>query len=294
MRGPRWLAPVRDLGRKGGDAAQRLLSDLARVELIDRSLALGAQALLALIPMLMALGTFAPTTWGTGLLTQVRDVIGVQDDVIEPLREAAVREGVTRAETGLVGVLVALVSASSFSRALQRMYTRAWGLSYERGVRALRSSLLWLVGWVAVLQATALLLRSLAGTPVTGVLRLMLQLLVHTLLWWWTSRLLLGGRVSWRRLLPGAVLTSLLVVALSGLSAVFMPPFTRANLEQYGPLGVVFSVGSWLVMLGGVLVVATVVGRLVSEWFGGPVDGASTQEEARGAAHVAGTSAPPS
>ena len=117
------------------------------------------------------------------------------------------------------------------------MYTRARGLSYERGVRALRSSLLWLVGWVAVLQATALLLRSLAGTPVTGVLRLMLQLLVHTLLWWWTSRLLLGGRVSWRRLLPGAVLTSLLVAALSGLSAVFMPPFTRANLEQYGPSG---------------------------------------------------------
>ena len=65
-------------------------------------------------------------------------------------------------------MLVALVSASSFSRALQRMYTRAWELSNDRGVRALRSSLLWLLGWVAVLQATALLLRSLTGTPVTG------------------------------------------------------------------------------------------------------------------------------
>jgi len=48
------------------------------------------------------------------------------------------------------------------------------------------------------------------------------------------------------------------------------------------------------VMLGGVLVVATVIGRLVSEWRWGPVDGARAQEEARGAAHVAGTSAPPS
>jgi membrane protein len=264
------------------------------VELIDRSLALGAQALLALIPMLMALGTFAPASWGTGLLAQVRDVIGVQDDVIEPLREAAVREGVTRTETGLAGVLVALVSASSFSRALQRMYTRTWDLPGDRGMRALRSGLFWLVGWVAVLQATAILLRSLAGSPVTGVLRLAFQLVVYTLLWWWTSRLLLGGRVSWRRLLPGAVVTSALVVVLSRLSTVFMPAFTRANLEQYGPIGVVFSVGSWLVVLGGVLVVATVVGRLLSEWFWGRVDGAQAQEEVRRAAQVAGTSAPPS
>jgi membrane protein len=106
--------------------------------------------------------------------------------------------------------------------------------------------------------------------------------------------LLLGGRVSWRRLLPGAVVTSALVVVLSRLSTVFMPAFTRANLEQYGPIGVVFSVGSWLVVLGGVLVVATVVGRLLSEWFWGRVDGAQAQEEVRRAAQVAGTSAPPS
>jgi membrane protein len=285
---------VHGLGLSVSNGVRRLLSDLARVELIDRSLALGAQALLALIPMLMALGAFAPATWGTGLLAQLRDVVGVGNDVIEPLREAAVREGVARPETGLVGVLVALVSASSFSRALQRMYTRAWELSNDRGVRALRSSLLWLLGWVAVLQATALLLRSLTGTPVTGAIRLTVQLVVYTLLWWWTSRLLLGGRVSWGRLLPGAAITSALLVVLSRLSSVFMPPYTRANLEQYGPLGVVFSIGSWLVMLGGVLVVATVIGRLVSEWRWGPVDGARAQEEARGAAHVAGTSAPPS
>ena len=46
-----------------------------------------------------------------------------------------------------------------------------------------------------------------------------------------------------------------------------MPAFTRSNLDQFGPLGVVFAIGSWLVVFGGVLVVGTVVGRQLGEWW---------------------------
>jgi membrane protein len=248
-------------------SVRRLLSELSRIELLDRSLALGAQALLALIPMLMVLGTVMPTVWVEGMVQQIRDVVGLREDVMAPIRELAVAEQVRRTETGVIGLVVSLASASAFSRALQRMYARAWELPSHRGMRALRSSLVWILGWLAVLQATALLLRSLAAVPNSGLLRTTVQLVTNTLLWWWTSRLLLGGRVSWRRLLPGAALTAVLLVTLTRLSSVFMPPFTRSNLEQFGPLGVVFAVGSWLVLFGGVLVVATVVGRQVSLWW---------------------------
>ena len=245
---------------------RRLLSELSRIELMDRSLALGAQALLALIPMLMVLGAFMPEAWVQGVMQQMRDVIGLREDVMEPLRQAALTEQAYQAETGIAGLLVSLLSASSFSRALQRMYARAWELPGDRGVRALRSSLLWILGWLVVLQVTALLLRSMTGVASTGLLRSVVQLAANTLLWWWTSRLLLGARVPWRNLLPGAVLTAVLMLALTRLSGVFMPAVTRSNLDQFGPLGVVFAVGSWLVVFGGVLVVATVVGRLLSLW----------------------------
>jgi membrane protein len=243
---------------------RRVLSELARVELVDRSLALGAQMLLAIIPLLMVVGAFMPADWGSELTAQVRDIIGVKDDVMDPLRDAALTEETTQGEVGLLSLLVAVASATSFSRAMQRMYARVWDLPTFRGVRAIRSSVLWLLGWVAMLQITALLVRSVTGVPLTGVLRLSIQLVANTLLWWWTARLLLGGRVSWRQLLPGALLSGALVIALSKLSALFMPRFALANLEQFGPLGVVFAIASWLVLFGGVLVVATVMGRLLT------------------------------
>jgi membrane protein len=160
--------------------------------------------------------------------------------------------------------VIALASATSFSRAMQRMYARAWDLPTFRGVRAIRGSVLWLLGWLAVLQITGLLVRTVTGVPLTGLLRVAIELAAYTLLWWWTAHLLLGGRIAWRRLLPGAVLTGVLIVVLAQLSTLFMPRFAQANLEQFGPLGLVFSIASWLVMFGGLLVVATVVGRLLS------------------------------
>lgn len=245
----------------------RTLVELRRVELLDRSLALGAQALLALIPMLMVLGTVLPQAWVAGVLAQIRDVVGLRDDVMAPVRQLALEQQVHQTQTGIAGAIVSLASASSFSRALQRMYARSWDLPAHKGVRALRSSLVWILGWLLMLQVTALLLKSLSGVPHAGPLPVLVQLSANTLLWWWTSRLLLGRRVTWRRLLPGACLTAVLVVTLTRLSSVFMPPFTRSNLQQFGPLGVVFALGSWLVVFGGVLVVATVVGRQLALWW---------------------------
>jgi membrane protein len=245
-------------------SARRLFSELARVELVDRALALGAQALLALIPLLMVTGTFLPDSMGSELLTQVRRVIGVESESLGPLRSAAVIED-RPTEVGLLSLLVALASATSFSRAMQRMYARVWELPTYRGIGAVRGSVVWLVGFLAMLQITALVLHTLGGIPLGGVVRLVLQLTINITLWWWTARLLLGGRVSWMTLLPGAVLCGVSVVVLSRLSSLFMPSYTRLNADQFGPLGVVFSVASWLVLLGAVLVASSVVGRLLAD-----------------------------
>lgn len=244
---------------------RRFLSELRRVELIDRSLALGAQALLALIPLLMVIGAFLPQDWGASLQAQVREAMGIQDAVMDELREAALTPTRTATQTSFLSLVVALASATSFARAMQRMYARVWDLPSDRGLRTIRGSVLWILGWVTTLQLIALLLRSLTGVPLTGITRVTAQLITNTLLWWWTARLLLGGRVSWRKLLPGAMLAALFLVLLAYFSGIFMPRYARLNLEQFGPLGVVFSIASWLVVFGGVILVASVVGRLLAD-----------------------------
>ncbi|HEY7719280.1 MAG TPA: hypothetical protein VH915_10985, partial [Pedococcus sp.] len=93
-----------------------MLSELSRVELLDRSLALGAQALLALIPLLIVLNTFLPAALVEDMVAQVRDIVGLRDDVMAPIRDMAMSTEVRRTETGVAGLLVSLASASSFSR----------------------------------------------------------------------------------------------------------------------------------------------------------------------------------
>jgi membrane protein len=240
---------------------RRIVDELARIELLDRSLALGAQALLALIPLLMVVGAFMPADWGSELTSQVRQVIGVSNDVMQPVREAATSAGSAVQEVSWISMVVALASASSFARALARTYCKVWGLPAYHGVGAIRRSLLWIAGWVVTLQILAIALRAFSDVPMTRAVHLSLQLGFNVLLWWWTAHLLLQGRVSWRALLPGAVVSAVLVVLLSLASRVFMPRYARVNLEQFGPLGLVFAIASWLVVFGGVLVLAAVVGR---------------------------------
>jgi membrane protein len=240
-----WLQPV-----------MNVWSELSRVELVDRSLALGAQALLAVIPLLMLLHAAA----GVGAIDvqQVHQVTGLSESELNAL--ASGLSGATP-DTSVLSVVVAIVSGTSFSRALQRMYARVWDLPTFSGMRALRGSVIWLVVWFLLLEGVAGAVRWSSGIPLAS---LTLQLVTTTMIWWWTAYLLLGGRLSWRELLPGGFATGALLVLLSRASHLFMPVFTRANLEQFGPLGIVFSLASWLVMFGGVLIVATVLGRFVN------------------------------
>jgi len=233
-------------------------TELSRIELVDRSLALGAQALLALIPLLMVLSVAAGHIGADGL-AQVRDVMGVPEDELGALVTQVER---TTPDTTTLSVVVALLSATSFSRALARMYAQVWQLERYRGLRAIRGSVVWLVGWILMLQATAALIGWSAPVPISSLL---IQLVGTSLIWWWTAHLLLGGRVSWWRLLPGGVATGALLVAFSQLSHLFMPAYTRANLAQFDSLGIVFAIASWLVAFGGVLTVAAVAGRLVAD-----------------------------
>lgn len=240
----RWLQPILDVW-----------AELSRVELVDRSLATGAQALLALIPLLMVLGVASGRIGAEGL-DQVQRVMGVPD---EQLHEVTVGAGQSTA-TSTLSIVVAIASATSFSRGLQRMYALAWDVPRYRGVRAIRGSVVWLLVWLLMLQTTGQLIRRTDRIPFTG---LTIEVVGTTLIWWWSAHLLLGGRVRWAQLLPGGIATGVLLVLLSRLSHVFMPAFVDANLEQYGSLGIVFAVASWLVTFGGVLIVATVLGRAV-------------------------------
>jgi membrane protein len=245
----------------------RIISDLVRVELVDRSVVVAAQSLFALVPLILVASAFAPEPVRNGLLEQIAGLMAIGTSDLVPVHETLSAEQV-RAQTGLVGVVIVLISASSFARSLQRLFERVWERPHLGGIAALRRSLSWMVACVVYLQLLALLLSVLTGFPGSSLLRLAGQVVASTLLWWWTTRVLLQGREPWSNLWPAALLTAIGMAVLTRGSQVLMPPYVRTNVEQFGALGLVFAASTWLLVFGGVVVVANVLGRVAVEDLG--------------------------
>ena len=66
-------------------------------------------------------------------------------------------------------------------------------------------------------------------------------------------------------LAPSALLTGAALVAYVSGSRLVMPAYVTNGAEQFGTLGVVLAVATWLVGFAGVLVICAVLGRVLGE-----------------------------
>jgi membrane protein len=90
-----------------------------------------------------------------------------------------------------------------------------------------------------------------------------LSLGIAGVFWLVTPHVLLAGRVSWRRLVPTALITGFGMTVLSVCSAIWMPRSVAASAQQFGVMGVAFALLSWLAAAGGVLVAAAACGAVI-------------------------------
>jgi membrane protein len=243
----------------------RLVNDFVRIEFIDRCMLIAAQGLLALIPMLVVLTAFFPNATGD-VVRSFSHAAGVGGDGTR-LIEGEVSPGDVRTQTGIFGFLITIFSATSFARAIQRMYERIWDQHHMGGISGARRCLLWLLGWMMTLQIIGALRR--IGDGVGGVIGdgvgLVVQALLLSLIWWGTSWVLLFGRVPWRSLALGALLTGVLGVVYNRGSSLLMPPYVEANAQQFGTLGVILAISTWLIGFAAIMVASALVGRIVTE-----------------------------
>jgi len=234
-----------------------LVDPLLRFNLIDRSLALGAQAFGALIPLMIVLQAVqpGPSTVSSDLISRF-DLGGESAEVVEDA--FAVSSGQDTV-TGF-SVLVLVVSVLSFTRRLQRLYEETWEFE-PRGLRGTGSGLLWLTCFVlyvslhpaldTVVARTGGLVLSFAGVFLIGLL---------------TPFLLLGRRLHWRRLVLQGLLTAFGIAALGIWSAIYMPHAIESSAAAYGTIGVAFAMLTWLWGLGIVLVASAVYGSPQMRW----------------------------
>jgi membrane protein len=71
---------------------------------------------------------------------------------------------------------------------------------------------------------------------------------------WWTMYFLLARRVPGRRLVHAALFTALLWIGLELFSAVYFSESIISDSRLYGTIGVMFSLLTWFIAIGAVIV----------------------------------------
>jgi membrane protein len=237
-----------------------LVAEVQSIQIVDASMALAAQSFLALFPLVIVVYALIPTDMANASLETMRARFGLGGDSDEALTDLMAGRSALRSGISVIGVLLVVASATAFTRALQRVYERAWALP-KLGVRGAWRWLAWLAGMLVYLTVVGFAVRLVGAGPREGGL-LGLGAFV---LWWWTPWLLLGGRVRWRALLPTAIASTVATAALGWVSGFIMPRMINGNESQFGSIGVVFAVEGWLVVVSGALVASGALGAVLAK-----------------------------
>lgn len=243
--------------------ARRCAARFVEIEAVDRAVALAALAFTALIPLGVVVGALSPTSDTNSIVTSLSRRFDLDAKTRDLLAGVFAPPESVRSTFSVLGILLLIVSALSFTRALQRVYERSWRLP-PRGMRGTPAGLQWLAGlvvFIAVVASVRSWLISSAPAPLAVAVAFSFGMLI----WIGTPYLLLGRRVAWLSLLPTALLTTLASAVFSVGSTIWMPHAIADSAAKYGQIGVTIALVSWLVGVGFMIVGCAAVGVVLAE-----------------------------
>jgi len=238
---------------------------MLEIEFIDRSIALAGKAFISFFPLIIVVAAFVPAHLRMSIFTTLTHRLGITGASLATVKQAFTSAADIRRATGLLGLVLAIFYASSFTTALRRAYLRAWRRppggkaagNYVRGV-----------AWVAAFLVYMALLggaRNVLAGDVGIAPFVVVALALSTAIWWFTAWLMLKGQVRPRVLLPSGLITG---IALSGYalsSTLWMPNNVESNNHQYGIFGVALALVAWFSGAAICIVVGACAGPVLAE-----------------------------
>lgn len=228
------------------------------VDVRDRVLMLAGQAFIALVPLLIVTATIMTSSDGQGVADYFIRKFELTGTAAETMHLLFTRPPDVVSGTSLLSVLIVLFSVNSFARTLRRTVDQAWGLPYIgfRGAPYGLLGVLLMVGASALVTWVGGIAR---GAGLGSLVIVPLLLGVAVLGWAVVLHLLLGRRVPFRALWPGAVYGAVAQTAAGWGSGLYLPALIGRNSERYGVIGVAVGLVWWLVVLTAVMVSVSVV-----------------------------------
>jgi membrane protein len=263
--------------RYSDTSAGQVWRRLNAIDFINTGMMFAAVLLLCLFPFLIVVNALAGRSQVAGISRQ----LGLNREAARDVSHLfASSVSTSDAITG-GGYVLFVLGGIAAATAVQDLYEKAFGLS-SRGMKDIPRRLTWLGIVMGCSVLAALVQHSLHG-PGGSALRYGVGVIAFTGFWWFTMWFLLAGRIKWRELFPAALATGLFWVGMEVVFSFVFSTMVVSNERKYGPIGVVFSLMSWLIATGVVIILGAVVGIVWNERGSQPTDRTLRQDSARDA-----------
>ncbi|MDY0910780.1 YhjD/YihY/BrkB family envelope integrity protein [Microbacterium sp. CFBP9034] len=268
-----------------GQVVLRVGRDLGNLALVDRSMTLAAHAFTSILPILIVVGALrARMEPGTGPV--FAEHLGLNPATADILEQSLPGEAQQLRATGIVGIVLLVIAATSFARALERCLRTIW----HTPTVSMKFAWRWLAALAAVVIGLALIVSAriiLVGDSVMPVIEFVVEIAVWTSLWLVATWIVVNRRISIRELLPGSVLAGIGFAVAGLVGRVILPPLLADSANRFGVLGMAFTYIGWLLVLAGILLVSATAGRvLYLTWGGSAWRGSSATMTRRDTPHV--------
>jgi membrane protein len=237
---------------------------MLEIEFVDRSVALAAKAFVSFFPLVIVVAAFVPPGVRMSIVSQIAARLGLRGDAFSLVRSSFASSDDIRRATGLLGLVLTIFFATSFTTALRRVYMRAWRRPPHSGVDNYWRGVTWLF---AILLSLAVLggLRGAAGEGAGVVVWAVVALAVYVGLWWFTAWWLLLGDVRMRVLAPTGVITGIAMAGYGLSASVWMPEVVASNEAQFGFFGVALALVTWFSGAAICILVGACAGPVLAE-----------------------------
>jgi membrane protein len=232
-----------------------LLRRLGAIDFVNEAMLFGAGLLISVVPLLILLSEFASER--------------VDDDIALHLgldRQAAVivthlfnRASPSFSVATVTSLLFVVAGTLAVVSSLMQIYEKV----FDQPHRGRRDFVRVGVCTVAIIGAGAVagfIGKAVVALPGGAVFVEFVMLALVTLFVWWVMYYLLGGRVGWRTLWPSALATGIFTAGLSLFSKLYFSSSIISDDKNYGSIGAVFSLATWLIAIGAVLLLGAVAG----------------------------------
>jgi membrane protein len=257
----------------------RVWERMLEIEFVDRSVALAGKAFVSFFPLVIVVAAFVPESMRASIISAVTARLGLRGHALTITREAFGSSEDVRKATGVLGLVMTIFFASSFTTALQRVYFRVWRRPPHGGVGGYWRGPVCLLTVLATMAILGGVGRALHGGFGIGLFAVVV-LAATSAMWWFGAWFLLLGDVRARVLVATGVITGVTTAGYAASASIWMPDVVTSNEAQFGVFGVALALVTWFSGSAICILIGACAGAVLAEdsgWIGTFVRGGQPQ-----------------